>query len=413
MRSQPMVTAINNTPVSATGKGPVAWICFAIAMADGYDTLLLSFIAPLVSKEWHLTPGQIGQLFAVSYAGAAVGAVTTGIAADRWGRRKLLLVALVLSGVGTLACSFVANVTQLMICRCIAGFGLGGAIPAISAITAVHARPLDRPAAVTRMFLGYPIGALVGGTLTAALMTLVGWRSVFVGAGVVTCCLIPLAGLAVTESPEAASGPRISRPRQSVTAVFEPQYLLGTLLLSLATFLILLVSYFLVSWTPTVLTLSGVAPPRAALAGVVLNLGGLIGAYVLSMFMRRRHAAVIVGGCLLVGSLLTAMLGQTVSMTGLIAFICAFAVGVFVIGAQSNLPALTVRFYPSSICASGVGLSMAFGRVGSIVGPLVGGYLAAAEIGWPRLFLLAAIPAFLAGAAVGVLVTTPKGKASN
>jgi AAHS family 4-hydroxybenzoate transporter-like MFS transporter len=393
-----MLGVPGNSLARETGTRTAAWICFAIAMVDGFDTLLVSFIAPLISKEWQLTPPQIAQIFAVSYAGAAAGAVITGFAADRWGRRKLLLIALIVSGAGTLACSLVTNVTELMTWRALAGLGLGGAIPAISAITAARTGPRDRAAAVTRMFLGYPIGALIGGTLTAAFMSLGGWRGVFVGAGLVTCCLIPAAASALPESQATSShGPRLA------SAVFGRNYLEGTLLLCVATFLVLLVTYFLVSWTPTALTLSGVAPPQAAMAAVVLNLGGLVGALVLSGLTRWRRAALIVAGCLIVGSLLTVLLGRSLLMAGLSAFPCAFAVGVFVIGAQANLPALTVRFYPPSLHASGVGLSMSCGRMGSIVGPLIGGYLVSAEVGWPRLFLIAALPPLLAGAAVAAL----------
>jgi MFS transporter, AAHS family, 4-hydroxybenzoate transporter len=393
-----MLSVPGSGSVSETGRRAAAWICFAIAMVDGFDTLLVSFIAPLISKEWQLVPARVGQIFAVSYAGAAFGAASMGFAADRWGRRKLLLAALIVSAAGTFACSLATNATELMIWRALSGLGLGGAIPAISAITASQAGPRDRSVAVTRMFLGYPIGALVGGTLTAAFMGFGGWRGVFMGAGFVTCCLVPLAGRALPESRAPSS-----HSQRLVTAVFGSNYLAGTLLLCLATFLVLLVTYFLVSWTPTVLSLGGVAPPQAAMSAVLLNLGGLVGALVMSGLTRRHRAALIVAGCLAVGSALTVMLGRSVLMVGLIAFPCAFAVGVFVIGAQANLPALTVRFYPPSLYASGVGLSMSCGRIGSILGPLIGGYLASAGLGWPRLFLIAALPPLLAGVAVAGL----------
>src|SRR5260370_30253373 len=68
----------------------VAAIGFLVAMVDGYDTLMLAFIAPLISKEWALHPQTVGAIFASSYAGAAVGATAFGIAADRLGRKTML-----------------------------------------------------------------------------------------------------------------------------------------------------------------------------------------------------------------------------------------------------------------------------------------------------------------------------------
>jgi len=390
--------------MSVPTRRTVAWICFAVAMVDGYDTLMLSFIAPLISREWALSAAGFGQLFAVSYAGAALGATATGFAADRWGRKTLLLVALTISGVFTLACAGATNVSQLMLWRAISGFGLGGAIPAISALTAVHAREGQRSAAVSRMFLGYPIGALAGGAATAAAMTYAGWRGIFMGAGFITCCLIPVVVLGLVESPrEARRFAGGAHPRHPLSELIADHRAGGTVMLCIASFMVLLVTYFLVSWTPTVLTLNGVSPPTAALSGVVLNCGGLFGAWLLSWIMGRRRALLIVAGCLLVGSLLIGMLGQGVVAADGAGFLMVFGVGLFVIGAQLNLPAISVKFFPESVCATGVGLSMSCGRVGSIAGPLIGGYLVSAEVGWNRLFLLAAIPALLAGAALWAL----------
>ncbi|HEV7441131.1 MAG TPA: MFS transporter [Steroidobacteraceae bacterium] len=390
--------------MSAPARRTVAWICFAVAMIDGYDTLMLSFIAPLISKEWALSAAGFGRLFAISYAGAALGATVTGFAADRWGRKKLLLIALTISGVFTLACAGAANASQLMLCRAISGFGLGGAIPAISALTAAHAPEGQRSAAVTRMFVGYPIGALAGGAATAAAMTYAGWRGIFVSAGFITCCLIPVVVLWLAEGPREAR--RLSggdRTRHPLSELIADQRAGGTVMLCLASFMVLLVTYFLVSWTPTVLTLNGVSPPTAALSGVVLNCGGLIGAWLLSWIMAQPRALQIVAACLMIGSLLIGMLGQGVIDADGTGFFMVFGVGLFVIGAQLNLAAISVKYYPQSVCATGVGLSMSCGRVGSIAGPLIGGYLVSAEVGWNRLFLLAAIPALLAGAALWAL----------
>jgi AAHS family 4-hydroxybenzoate transporter-like MFS transporter len=268
----------------------------------------------------------------------------------------------------------------------------------------MHAREGQQGAAVTRVFLGYPIGALVGGAVTAAAMTYAGWRGNFMGAGFITCCLIPVVALALTESTGEAGGAFAAvHTRHPLSELIADRRAAGTVMLCVATFMVLLVTYFLVSWTPTVLTLNGVSPPRAALSGVVLNCGGLIGAWLLSWIMAQRFALVVVAGCLLTGSLLIGMLGQGVVDAGSTGFFMVFGVGLFVIGAQSNLPAICVRFYPQSVCATGVGLSMSCGRIGSIAGPLIGGYLVSAEVGWNRLFLLAAAPALVASAALWTL----------
>src|ERR1700676_1820767 len=98
---------VNRTPGVIASRHPyvVAGIGFLVAMVDGYDTLMLAFIAPLISKEWALGPQTVGAIFASSYAGAALGATVIGIAADRFGRKTMLIVSLALIGVFTMLCA--------------------------------------------------------------------------------------------------------------------------------------------------------------------------------------------------------------------------------------------------------------------------------------------------------------------
>lgn len=378
-------------------------VCFLIAMLDGYDTLMLSFIAPLISKEWGLGRGAFGSLFAAGYAGAMVGAVIFGMAADRFGRKNLLLLSMLIGGVFTILCSTASDSGELMLWRFLAGVGLGGAIPSISALTAEHAAPAHRSATVTRMFLGFPIGAVAGGAITASVMSLVGWRGVFVGGGVLSLSLLPIAFIVVTEIRGGGAG-GASRSERPFSDLVADGRLFGTVLICLSAFLILLVSYFLISWTPTVLTMHGMSPERAAIAGVVLNLGGVLGALAMSIALTGRSPFGPVALCLGIGGVLTVVLGQNIVGEARWTLALIFAVGAFVIGGQMNFPALGVHFYPEEVRATGVGLAMGVGRFGSIVGPLLGGYLVSAKLGWNQLFLFAGVPAVLAAAAMAAIL---------
>src|ERR1700719_1758863 len=161
----------------------VAAVGFLVAMVDGYDTLMLAFIAPLISKEWALHPQTVGAIFASSYAGAALGATAIGMAADRFARKTMLLASLALVTVFTMLCARSANPVQLMVLRALAGLGLGGALSTSIALVAENAAIHQRRAIVTRMFLGFPVGAIVGGAVTAGVMTSLGWRGVFLAGG--------------------------------------------------------------------------------------------------------------------------------------------------------------------------------------------------------------------------------------
>jgi AAHS family 4-hydroxybenzoate transporter-like MFS transporter len=177
----------------------------------------------------------------------------------------------------------------------------------------------------------------------------------------------------------------------------------STVLFCMSVFLMLLTSYFLVSWIPTVLTLNGLSPGRAAMAAVVINCGGIVGTLILSFIIGRRSPLAPVVVCLCSGAILIALLGHGVVWPGNTKFVLVFAVGLLVIGAQGCIPALSVHLYPASVYATAGGLSVACGRLGSIIGPLIGGYLVSARLGWGRLFLLAAVPALLAAVAMAAL----------
>jgi AAHS family 4-hydroxybenzoate transporter-like MFS transporter len=172
--------------------------------------------------------------------------------------------------------------------------------------------------------------------------------------------------------------------------------------MSVGVFLMLLVAYMLNSWTPTIAVRSGIDPSKAALCGVFLNLGGIIGALgsiaVIRKFGLFRPVAVMIA----LGSLAIAAIGQLYSSVPLL-FSGLFVAGVLAIGGQQNTPAMAVAVYPQNIRAAGVGLQIAIGRLGSILGPLVGGMLLSRNFDPQSIFLIIAVPTLLAAIAYGAV----------
>lgn len=380
------------------------WICFPVAVIDGYDTLVMSFLAPLIAKDLGIAPQLLRGVFTATYAGAALGAIGLGAAADRFGRKPLLVLSLALVAVFTALAAGAHTLNELMWLRAVAGLGLGGAIPIISALAARGIPHERRRAAVTRVFIGYPIGAILGGAVTALVIAHVGWRGLMLGTGVLAGMLIPLAQWGLGESvADSESHPAESHTdRRLIGQLLAGRRGLLTVTLCVSVFLILAVSYFLVSWTPTVLTLKGLSAQRAAGIAVLLNVGGLVGAWALSVLGRRAPARFI-GLSICVGALLIGAFGFALGGSQVVAAATVLCIGFLVIGAQTNIPALSAWLFPLHLSASAVGLAMACGRLGSIVGPLVGGYLLASRLGWGLLFLFAAVPALLSGLALVML----------
>jgi AAHS family 4-hydroxybenzoate transporter-like MFS transporter len=377
-------------------------IGFVIVMVDGYDSMMISFLAPLLARDLVLSPTDLGKIFAVGYLGAIVGAIAVGSLADRIGRKPMLIASLALASVATMICADATSLATLTGLRFVAGMALGGALPALISLTAEHARPERRNGTITLMYIGYPVGAVVGGAVTSGLLRY-GSSAIFLGAGVTSLIALALA-LLLPESLR-TGGPTKSAPQDRGTLLsslreqFAERRLWPGLMLWVGLFSMLVVTYFLVSWTPTLLVKSGFSPGKAALGSVLLNLGGVVGALIMAPVINRFGPyipAAIAVGC---GAVVIALLGQNVRSVAPLMF-ALFVAGACIIGGQLNFPAMTVALYPQHVRGAGTGWTMGVGRLGSIVGPMVGGALVAANFSVGSLFVIAAIPPAIAAGAL-------------
>jgi MFS transporter, AAHS family, 4-hydroxybenzoate transporter len=379
-------------------------VAFALVMIDGYDLFIVSFVAPLIAKDLHLNFVNIGTVFAAGLAGSMVGGLLLGQIADRAGRRPALLGSLATAGVATLFCSQAHSFGAFAALRFVTGLALGGLLAAIVPLVAEHFPSQRRSAAVTVMFIGYPLGAVVGGAITALLIDR-GWRNLFLGAGIVTLLLVPI-GLVLREtlyaSDAPSDGPQRKPFRWPFIALFTEGRFWTTVIASFAIFCLLLVTYLLNSWTPLIAARSGFSPQTAAWCGVLLNLGGVIGALTSTLLVGRFGVFKVVTLMVASGSLAVALLGYLYGSVGAL-YSGLAVIGLLVIGGQQNAPAISVQLYPQRMRSAGVGWQFAAGRFGSILGPIIGGRLLAANVSVQSLFMLIAIPTLLSAGAYTVV----------
>jgi MFS transporter, AAHS family, 4-hydroxybenzoate transporter len=376
----------------------IVFLCFVIVMIDGYDTIMVSFIAPLLQHAYALSLHDLARLFAMGYVGTIIGALIAGWFADRVGRRSVLLICLSVAGSATLLCAAVTSFEMLPPLRLLAGLGLGGAMPCLTALTAEHAPVERRSAVVMAMYMGYPVGAVVGGLITSFFLTQ-GWRDIFTGGGIAMLATI-LAAVFIPETLRSLPAGRVDSPRlRTKWAQMGEQFAEGrlgpALMVWIGQFCMLLLLFLLTSWTPTMAVRSGLTLQTAAVCGVILNLGGVVGALALRGAVNRHGpfvpAAVMVG----MGALMIVLLGQTMGSTPLL-MIVLLLVGITALGGQLICPAMIVELFPVHVRGAGAGCAFAAGRVGSIIGPLLGGMLLSAnlKLGW--LYAIVALPAAIA-----------------
>jgi AAHS family 4-hydroxybenzoate transporter-like MFS transporter len=353
-----------------------------------------------------------------------------GPLADRIGRRRIIIACTAAFGIGALATTFASDVNSLLIIRFLTGLGLGGAMPNTVALTSEFSPHRRRATMVMAMFCGFSIGAAVGGLLAAALIPAFGWRSVFVVGGVVPLLLVPFLVIWLPESVRflALSGranelvaallariaPSIAHPAAARFVAQEIKlpgipvvHLLtdgrawGTLILWVLFFMSLLDLHLLSNWLPTVLNDLGASVSASAVIGSMLQIGGVIGAFALGKSIDRfsfRALALLYG----LAAIAVAAIGFSGHSIPL-ATIAIFCAGFCVIGGQNASNALSATFYPTAIRSTGVGWALGIGRVGSIVGPVVGGMMLARQLSNELVFVAAALPALCASLAAFAL----------
>jgi AAHS family 4-hydroxybenzoate transporter-like MFS transporter len=400
--------------------------CAAVLFLDGFDTTAIGYVAPSLAAEWHLTKGALGPVFSAGLFGLMIGALLFGPLADRIGRRKIIIFSTLAFSIGTLATAFVQDVNTLLAIRFLTGLGLGGAMPNAIALTSEFSPHRRRATMVMVMFCGFSVGAALGGFLAAGLIPHFGWRSVFVVGGAAPLLLVPVLALKLPESVRflALTGRANARVAQLLAfinpkaefapatrfIVHEPELVgipvlhlfkagrtLATLLLWVVFFMSLLDLYFMSNWLPTVLNDLGASVSEAAAIGSMLQVGGVVGTFalgnIIDRFSFRALALLYFVAVFAIGAI--GQLGHSAAFVTTAIFVAGFCV----VGGQIAANALAAGFYPTSIRASGVGWALGIGRVGSIVGPLVGGALMTLKWSTGAVFMAAAAAAMCAALA--------------
>jgi AAHS family 4-hydroxybenzoate transporter-like MFS transporter len=395
-----------------------------MVMIDGFDTQVIGMVAPAIAASWHVTPASFGAVFGVGLFGGLIGVLALGTASDRFGRKPVLVAAIALFSGISLLTPLTTSLGALTAVRFVAGLGMGGALPGLIATTSEYLPKAVRTHITALMYCGFPLGSVLAGLVSAQMLPRFGWPSVFYVGSVIPLALLPLFAWQVPESVHflAARGERervarilarlksrvrwngrlAHRPdalRSPVANLFAQGRALGTVLLWITLFLSLLLTVFLASWLPMVAHTAGIDLKHSVLAVSALNIGGIIGCYIIGRLGRRYGAVKPIAIGYGLGSLGVALIGQIGhSGGGLLA--AAFIAGTLAVGAQMCAIGLAASFYDASLRTTGVGWSLGSGRLGAVVGPALGGVLIAAGLSTEALFVVAGLVSLGAAASV-------------
>lgn len=402
-------------------------LCFITVALDGFDTAIIGFIASDLVQEWGVQKSDLGPVMSAALVGLAVGALVAGPLADRVGRKKVLILSIVVFGGFSLLTAAATSLNQLALLRFLTGLGLGAAMPNAATLMSEYAPERRRALMVNLMFVGFPMGSSLGGFISAWAIPHYGWQSVLILGGVMPLLLAIVLVFLLPESvrymvvknhPQQQIARILRRiapvepdtrfvlyeagtpeHKSAIGIIFSARYALGTVMLCFTYFMGLLIFYLLTSWLPLLIRETGATLSQASIITALFPLGGGIGVLVLGALMDKFNASKVVAvGWLLTGLFVCLVGFSTHSL--LLMGVMVFIAGSIMNGAQSSMPALAAGFYPTQGRATGVAWMLGIGRFGGIFGAFSGVFLMQAQLAFQTIFTLLAIPALLSAAAL-------------
>ncbi|WP_298283204.1 MFS transporter [Acidocella sp.] len=395
-------------------------LCVCLAGLDGFDVLAIAYTAPAIAHGWALKPFMLGELFSAGLAGMGVGALLIAPLGDRLGRRPVVLLSLVLLCVFMFASGFTGTLAQLVLMRFCTGLGIGGMLANINVIASEYASAPRRELCVALMSVGYPIGATLGGMAAVLIIHADRWPGVFLFGGLVALVLLPVVYFSLPESLAylAARQPvhalaRINRLRvrlgqdelpalprliaaheaepRDILAIFRPGALGTTTVAAFLYFSVMATAYFLLSWTPKLLTDLGLSVQGGISGALMINIGGTIGCILYGFYagrlgVRRLAVAFMLGLCAM-----TLSFGVLPAQSALL-MLAALGLGFCLHTSITVLYVVVPTVFPAAIRATGTGFAMSMGRLGAVFGPLLAGWFMSGGYGRPVYCAALALP---------------------
>jgi AAHS family 4-hydroxybenzoate transporter-like MFS transporter len=368
---------------------------------DGFDGQMIGYAIPLIMKEWGTTRAAFSLAVASGLAGMAMGSLSAGVLADKFGRKPVLVASILLFGTATVLIGFSTDVTDIAVIRFFAGLGIGAALPAATTLTAEFIPLRYRTMAVTTAIVCYPAGGMLAGLAAANILPAQGWRVFFYAGGAMAVTFAVFLFFTLRESPkfltrqparweelrammqnmshevgqvrQFTDGILANTERGQMAALFRDGRAFDTSWLWLAFFMIQLSIYSAYSWLPTMLTTEGLSPALSGMGLMAYNFGGIFGAVLCAAAINRYGSR----GPMVFWAAMSAVTAFGLKLVNLTAspetFLWGLGLhGLFVTALQCAMFALCAHIYPTQIRTTGAASAMAFGRIGAFVSAFAG-----------------------------------------
>ncbi|ENU58548.1 MFS transporter [Acinetobacter sp. RIT698] len=395
--------------------------CLLLMVMDGYDIQAIAYAAPLIMEHWKIDKTMLGVVFSASLFGLFIGSLFLSSLADRFGRRPILLISTLAFSVLMLLTPSVSSVEQLTIIRFVTGIFLGGIMPNVMAYSSEIVPSKYRILTMMVISCGYTVGAMLGGGISALLTPIGGWHAIFYFGGIIPLIIFFIMLFTLPESLQfmvsknndhkallwlkkfypklnfsselKILNPLILKTKQSPLELFKENRAFFTYTIWIISILNMISLYFLANWLPMLAKESGLNLNQALLIGSILQLGGAFGSILMGLKIDKVGFYKVLIPVFITGVLSVAVIGYSIS-NPLLLYVVVFIAGFAIVGGQPAINAFSASYYPISLRTTGVGWSIGIARLGSVIGPLFGGYLSK-HMDITHLFIAAAVPSML------------------
>lgn len=362
---------------------------------DAMDVGLVSFIIAALAAQWELDKSTTSWIASVGFIGMAIGASLGGLLADKIGRRQVFAATLLVYGLATGASALAWSVASLMVFRFFVGLGLGAELPVASTLVSEFSPRKVRGRMVVWLEAFWAVGWILAAVIGTFVVTQGdnGWRWGFaLGAVPALYAIYVRMGLpesvrfleskgrhaeaeAIVRSFEAEADPSqydtATAPREEPVrgGIWGPDLRRRTAAFWVVWFCVSLAYYGAFIWIPSLLVEQGFSLVRSFAFTLVITLAQLPGyaaaAWLIEVWGRRTTLAVFLAG----SAVLAFVYGMATAEWQIIAAGCLLSF--FNLGAWGALYAIGPELYPTAVRATGTGAGAAFGRIGSILAPLI------------------------------------------
>jgi putative MFS transporter len=406
-------------------------------MFDAMDTGIIAFVLPVLMKKWNLTAAQVGYIGSVGLLGMAVGAVLSGWAADRFGRKNVFAVTLLIYSVATGLCAVAQSYEMLLALRFLVGFGLGGELPVAATLMTEYCPPDKRGRFMVLLESFWGLGWLAAALIAYLVIPHYGWQIAFLigalpalyvfvirtGAPESVRYLLDKGKVAeahalvssiercagIEPATEAIAPPRQTEQKMAFATLWTGQFLRRTIMLWIVWFGIVYSYYGIFTWLPSLMVGQGYTVIKSFEYVLIMTLAQLPGyfsaAYLVDRIGRKATLAAYLACC----AVCAYFFGRAGTPDALLVW--GSLMSFFNLGAWGVIYTYTPELYPTSIRAFGSGWAAAAGRFGGILAPTLVGYMIGGDGGFAKVFGMFTAVMLGVAVAVWILGEETKGKA--